>query len=112
MRKSEYLKNLDYILCNIIIGVVKMNSSEGQVLTWNEDCLQCSVCQAGISLDNVVFNENSSASLATWTPCLASVISVFRWVQISAGWWWESLLGFHAIFYNPITTPSGSLVSL
>jgi hypothetical protein len=37
---------------------VKMNSTNGQVLTWHEDCLQCSVCQAGISLDNVVFRDN------------------------------------------------------
>jgi hypothetical protein len=28
--------------------------------------------------------RNSSASLASWTPCLPSVISVFRWLQISS----------------------------
>ena len=41
----------------IILGGVKMNSTNGQVLTWHEDCLQCSVCYAGISLDNVVFRD-------------------------------------------------------
>ena len=34
-----------------------MNSESGQVLTWHEDCLQCSVCQLRVSLDNVVFRE-------------------------------------------------------
>eukprot|EP00092_Neocalanus_flemingeri_P072415 GFUD01089154.1.p1 GENE.GFUD01089154.1~~GFUD01089154.1.p1 ORF type:complete len:114 (-),score=22.75 GFUD01089154.1:6-347(-) len=36
---------------------VKMQSSTGKVLTWHKDCLQCSVCQSGISLDNVVFKD-------------------------------------------------------
>ena len=34
-----------------------MNSESGQVLTWHEDCLQCSVCHLRVSLDNVVFRE-------------------------------------------------------
>lgn len=38
-------------------GGVKMNSESGQVLTWHEDCLQCSVCRLTVSLDNVVFRE-------------------------------------------------------
>ena len=38
-------------------GGVKMNSESGQVLTWHEDCLQCSVCHLRVSLDNVVFRE-------------------------------------------------------
>ena len=34
-----------------------MSSESGQVLTWHEDCLQCSVCHLTVSLDNVVFRE-------------------------------------------------------
>ena len=41
-----------------ISGGVKMSAVSGQVLTWHEDCLQCSVCKAGVTLDNVVFKEN------------------------------------------------------
>jgi len=36
---------------------VKMNATSGAVLTWHEDCLQCSECRKGISLDNVVFKD-------------------------------------------------------
>jgi len=38
-------------------GGVKMSSESGQVLTWHQACLACSVCQANIKLDNVVFKE-------------------------------------------------------
>ena len=34
-----------------------MSSESGQVLTWHQACLACSVCQANINLDNVVFKE-------------------------------------------------------
>ena len=34
-----------------------MNSESGEVLTWHEDCLQCTVCHLRVSLDNVVFRE-------------------------------------------------------
>ena len=37
---------------------VKMSGVSGQVLTWHEDCLQCSVCKEGVTLDNVVFKDN------------------------------------------------------
>jgi len=37
---------------------VKMSAVSGQVLTWHEDCLQCSVCKARVALDNVVFRDN------------------------------------------------------
>jgi len=38
-------------------GGVKMHSDSGQTLTWHEDCLQCSVCQVKVQLDNVVFSD-------------------------------------------------------
>lgn len=38
-------------------GGVKMNSESGQTLTWHEDCLQCSVCEVRLRMDNVVFKE-------------------------------------------------------
>jgi len=38
-------------------GGVKMHSDSGQTLTWHQDCLQCSVCQVTLSLQNVVFKE-------------------------------------------------------
>ena len=34
-----------------------MHSDSGQTLTWHEDCLQCSVCQVKVQLDNVVFSD-------------------------------------------------------
>ena len=55
--RSEYLVDPYETLTIIIIGGVKMNSTSGQVLTWHEDCLQCSVCQKEISMDNVVFRN-------------------------------------------------------
>ena len=38
-------------------GGVKMHSESGQTLTWHEDCLQCSVCEVRLRMDNVVFKE-------------------------------------------------------
>ena len=38
-------------------GGVKMHSDSGQTLTWHQACLQCSVCQVTLSLQNVVFKE-------------------------------------------------------
>ena len=34
-----------------------MSAKSGQVLTWHEECLKCSVCLLSVSLDNVVFKE-------------------------------------------------------
>ena len=34
-----------------------MNSESGQVLTWHDSCLNCSVCKITVGLDNVVFRE-------------------------------------------------------
>ena len=34
-----------------------MHSDSGQTLTWHEDCLQCSVCQVRVQMDNVVFSD-------------------------------------------------------
>ena len=42
---------------NIRLGGVKMSAKSGQVLTWHEECLKCSVCLLSVSLDNVVFKE-------------------------------------------------------
>ena len=42
------------MLCS---GGVKMHCESGQTLTWHEDCLQCSVCQIGLRVDNVVFKQ-------------------------------------------------------
>jgi len=38
-------------------GGVKLHTDMGQTLTWHRDCLQCSVCQIRVSLENVVFKE-------------------------------------------------------
>ena len=62
----------------IILGGVKMNSTNGQVLTWHEDCLQCSVCYAGISLDNVVFRDKLFCKSCYLDTYSTNVINVKR----------------------------------
>jgi len=37
---------------------VKMSAVSGQMLTWHQACLHCSVCSEGVTLDNVVFRDN------------------------------------------------------
>lgn len=47
--------------CKVIIkgaDGVKMESGGGQVLTWHQQCLTCSVCCQTVGLDNVVFKQS------------------------------------------------------
>ena len=50
--------SLKYDMIYGISDGVKMSAVSGQVLTWHEDCLECSVCKEGVTLDNVVFKDN------------------------------------------------------